>query len=261
MSEENGRKIHEAAEAELNAADKAREAARIWRAARVWEDDSPAYKWAAGGGDKAGVWTLGVGTIPAGLRYMAAPLLPEKHKWMHMEEVDGFIVAAMASVENWLKAYPKVPEPVEAVHTVAINADGKQVDIKGTDKRSFGLARGKVCAVWAPNAAKETTGASVCEGVADAMAIVSSAFKGAGNGIAFAVLNAMRNDDIAAELALLRGAAWIYPDHDDDGRGTAAAMDMAKKIRAANGRSHIADYDDEAEDPADAAMRRQKLAP
>lgn len=283
MNDVNERKIDEAAEAKLNADDERRReelaarrraareawherhrAARalaIWRAAAEWPHGDAAYKWASDGGDKAGVWTLGVDAIPAGLRYLLASELPDEHNWLNADGVDGFIVAAMAGVDDWRHIYPNAPSTVEAVHIIAVDADGERVndggnenDGEGLHKRTLGLAAGKVCAVWAPGA-EQTVGAAVCEGLADAMAIASSAFAGAGGGIAFAVLNGMRNDDVAKELAQLHGAAWIYPDHDADGSGMKAAMDLAGKIREADGESHIADYDKEADDPADAAAR------
>ncbi len=279
MSNANERKVDKAAEAKLNADPYEREARRrmalaqrraerrsrrrkaegaaaLWRAAAAWTEDGAAYKWAEDSGDKAGVWTLGADAIPAGLRYLSASALPDKHKWLNADGIDGFIVGALARVGEWRRAYPNAPERVEAVHLIAIGADGDKAEFdKGGDKRMQGDAKGKVCAVWAPGA-ERTAGAAVCEGLADAMAIASGAFAGAGSGgIVFSAFNWMRNADVADELARLSGAVWIYPDHDD---GMMRAMDMAWHIRAARGESHIADYDKEANDPADAAQRKAR---
>lgn len=238
-------------------------AQRCWSAAHGGRREA-AYKWASGGGDKEHAWRRDV-TLPPTLRYLKAIDLPHDQRGLYAGGVDGFIVAALAGVDDWRRLYPNAPERVEAIQIIAVGADGGRVDDGGygnpderLHKRTLANAAGgasaKVCAVWMPDV--KTAGVNVCEGIADALAITAGAFPEARSGITFAaVTNTMANADFAKALAGVKGGVWIYPDHDMHGEGMRRAVDCRSRIRTAGGKAEVVKYSARGgKDAYDAAM-------
>ena len=86
----------------------------------------------------------------------------------HVEK--GFIVCCIATLTNWIDAYPQTPTP-QAAHVIAIDSRGKKrfpADWNGDNKRTFGRVEG--CGIFVIGNLGDDT-INLCEGVADAFAI------------------------------------------------------------------------------------------
>ena len=123
---------------------------RLWHESRPVpiDDNHPARRWSGG--------LLAPTTpVPDAIRF-------------HRER--GFIVCCVATLVNWLEAYPGTPVP-EAVHVIAITPQGEKrcpAKWNGDNKRTFGCVNG--CGIFLIGDPSDNT-INLCEGIADALAI------------------------------------------------------------------------------------------
>ena len=93
--------------------------------------------------------------------------LPPTIRW-HSEK--HFIIIALAPVSDFVDAYPKAPEPKQ-FHLISIDKQGRKGNaFNGDDKRTYGQSQKPCVALFgAPNLGE----VAICEGIADALAILS----------------------------------------------------------------------------------------
>ena len=130
--------------------------------------ESPAGRWR----EHRHLWRPGH-PWPAHLRWISVKAL--RRGWQISPDVAGAIVAPLAPVEDWVKAWPTTPELV-AIHLVAIDNEGNKAWAwEGRDKTRLNmLAKSKAVPAWVIGASPEgLEQAVVVEGVADALGVAS----------------------------------------------------------------------------------------
>ena len=103
-------------------------------------------------------------------RGLLAPSTPMPHA-IRFHRERGFVVCCVATLANWIDAYPGTPTP-QAAHLIAITPQGEKrfpAEWKGDNKRTFGRVEGSgIFAIG--NLGDDTI--NLCEGVADALSIL-----------------------------------------------------------------------------------------
>ena len=165
----------------------------------------------------------------------------------------GSIIALMAPRASWTAAWPGLPNP-QAVHLVAINADGtpamdRPADSGGLGKRTIGSTTQAIVLIGCPEAAGDYEPVRVAEGLADAVAIASRY-----PGIVVATMGTALMSDLglAAWLATAPRGVIVHSDNDPIERGQRAASALRRNIQSAGGIAH-AFLPSRGKDAADAA--------
>ena len=167
---------------------------RLWNESRPVpvDDNHPVRRWSAG---------LLASTTP----------MPDAIRF-HRER--GFIVCCVATLANWLDAYPGTPTH-QAAHVIAITPQGGKrfpAEWKGDNKRTFGRVDG--CGLFIIGDPSGET-INLCEGVADALAIHQRE-----PGTVIASLTTFAK--LISHHSLIKYIAMrnpvIFPDMDDAGR-------------------------------------------
>lgn len=240
-----------AADAEAGAERKRRYATEILtKAESAMPSWARAWAFTFEGGAKAGVWRFGnEKPLPSSIRYLT--------RGAHdASRYANLFVCALAPIAEWIRAYPNAPCGVGAIHTIAVDDDGRKVLDRpdaagGMHKRSLGGVEGRVFAAWTGNA-DWSNGVCIVEGVADALAVVSTLSDSGRPCIASVggLKNLMRMTDAIAAL----GKASIYPDI--DGAGLTGARRLSLAIQMAGGKATIEPID--GSDPAEAAIKKNE---
>lgn len=176
------------------------------------------------------IWTRSA-TIPASLR------------WLPMDGENGgaagAIVYPFAPLDEWLLAWPALPNPV-GVQLIYLSAIGLPVRDRGEEagglfKRSRGSLAGAVCALGDPMPVKGA-GVALCEGLADALAALNTLDVSAALvlGGTSGAIGLSRNPDAISLLARY-DALILCPDKDEAGQsafGQLAAAIWSQERRA-----------------------------
>ena len=172
--------------------------------------------------------------------------LPPTIRW-HSEYKQGVIIVAMASLQDFINAYPDPPEPRQ-FHLIAIDRQGqKRFPFNGgDDKRLWGTPGVTCVALFGDPKADEI---NLCEGIADALAVLSRE-KGAVIAPVTTLRKIKNDNEIVKHLSDGNRTATIFSDNDDAGRG--AQTELAKAIHEYGGDVFVHD-NPIAKDPAAAA--------
>ena len=222
------------------------DARRMWADSRpVGSGDlEPARRWVAEGGPKWGCWPPDR-DWPAAVRW-----LPDA------AGAGGSLIAAVASLAEWRAHWPDIPPP-DAVHLIHLSGEGEpSKDRGGKLKRNYGSTSGKGVLI-APEASsapakrvRSVRPLAVCEGVADAMAIVTWVGYSA-----FALLGTSTRS--APDLARVKSGTIICGDRDPPGQQ--AQRELIAAIRSLGGKTapwRIAEDRSDKFDPADWAREK-----
>ena len=203
---------------------------RLWNEARSVpvQEDHPVRLWSSG---------------------LLAPSTPMPHA-IRFHRDRGFIVCCVATLANWLDAYPGTPTP-QAAHVIAITPHGEKrfpTEWKGDNKRTFGRVDG--CGLFIIGDPSGDT-INLCEGVADALAIHQ---RESGTVIAslttFAKLT--RYPSLIKHIATRHPV--IFPDMDDAGKNS--TDDLTQALNRAEATVAIR-QGAPGDDPADSAQKEQ----
>ena len=169
---------------------------------------------------------------------------------IRFHRVRGFIVCCVATLANWLDAYPGTPTP-EAAHAIAIDAHGRKrypAEWNGDNKRTFGRVNG--CGIFLIGDPSGNT-INLCEGVADALAIHQRE-----PGAVIASLTTFAK--LISHHSLIKHIAAhnpvIFPDMDKAGK---AATDKLTQALTRTGATVKIRQGAQEDDPADSARKER----
>ena len=152
--------------------------------------------------------------------------LPLTIRW---HEGKGYIIVALASIQDFIDAHPDPPEPRQ-FHLIAIDKHGRKLPaFSGDDKRTWGQPGVTCVSLFGDPNADEI---NLCEGIADALAILSRE-KGAVIA-SITTLRKIKNDnELVKHLSDGNRTVTIFSDNDD--AGSKAQAELAKTIHEHGG--------------------------
>ena len=166
---------------------------------------------------------------------------------IHWHEEKRYIIVLLATVQDFVAAYPESPKPRQ-FHLISIDKRGRKGNAfkNGDDKRTWGQPGVTCVALFGnPNAGE----IGICEGMADALSLTSDF----GCVIAsVTALNKIANDETSLKC-LLTQEVYLCGDNDDAGRKGQA--NLANALKRLGGEIFYVEKPT-AKDPAAAAGRR-----
>lgn len=192
------------------------EAQRMWRSAGPIPTDPrhPARRWL----NNRRLWRPEF-PAPDSLRWL--PLAPRPGS-----EAAGMILAPAAPPEEWVKAWPRPPDP-QGVQRIPVTELGESAG----NKRSRGAISGNIFLLGNPDPEDPEAAASVTEGVADALAVASRQKGPAICTLGTGGMTAAGRSGLARWLASYT-AIRIWADRDEGKNGFApAGLQAARKLQ------------------------------
>ena len=192
------------------------EAQRMWRSAGPIPTDPrhPARRWL----NSRHLWRPEF-PAPDSLRWL--PMPPR-----HGSEAAGMILAPAAPPGEWVKAWPRPPDP-QGVQRIPVTEAGESAG----NKRSRGAISGNIFLLGNPDPEDPEAAASVTEGVADALAVASRQKGPAVCTLGTGGMTAAGRSGLARWLASYP-AIRIWADRDEGKNGFApAGLQAARKLQ------------------------------
>ena len=173
--------------------------------------------------------------------------LPPTIRW---HEGKGYIIVALASIQDFIAQHPAPPKPRQ-FHLIAIDRQGrKRAAFKDlTDKRTYGSPSATCVALFGDPSSTEI---NICEGVADALAIIARFPKKCALA-SITTLHKIKNcPHLIAHLTAKGRSVTLFSDNDLAGRK--AQNDLAHVLYERGGEVFFGG-DASVKDPAEAAAK------
>lgn len=147
-------------------------------------------------------------------------------RWLPGQDGGGRVVALAAEPRRWIEAWPGLPEP-QAVQRIPVSRLGEPAGAK----KSLGRMYGAVMVIGQPGGA-DGRSASVCEGVADGLALASRCADTVVVVFGTAAMQSAGRNGVAEYLASFGEGVVVWADRDDPSEGGKAGRRSPAGARA-----------------------------